>query len=145
MSEITRVHATEVLDSRGNPTVQAEVATARGNVGSAMAPSGASTGSREALELRDNDAGRYRGKGVLQAVGNIETILGPKLLGMDARDQAGIDRAMLELDGTEHKSRLGANSILAVSMAAAHAAAADARLPLYRYLGVTVLLTCPCR
>ena len=135
MSEITRVHATEVLDSRGNPTVQAEVATARGNVGSAMAPSGASTGSREALELRDNDAGRYRGKGVLQAVGNIETVLGPKLLGMDARDQAGIDRAMLELDGTEHKSRLGANSILAVSMAVAHAAAADERLPLYRCLG----------
>ena len=135
MSEITRIHATEVLDSRGNPTVQAEVETARGNTGSAMAPSGASTGSREALELRDNDTGRFRGKGVLQAVANIETILGPKLIGMDARDQAGIDRAMLELDGTEHKSRLGANSILAVSMAAAHAAAADERLPLYRYLG----------
>ena len=135
MSEITRIHATEVLDSRGNPTVQAEVETAQGNTGSAMAPSGASTGSREALELRDNDAGRYRGKGVLQAVSNIETMLGPKLIGMDARDQAGIDRAMLELDGTEHKSRLGANSILAVSMAAAHAAAADERLPLYRYLG----------
>ena len=135
MSEITRIQATEVLDSRGNPTVLAEVETARGNTGSAMAPSGASTGSREALELRDGDANRYRGKGVLQAVANIETILGPKLIGMDARDQAGIDRAMLELDGTEHKSRLGANSILAVSMAAAHAAAADERLPLYRYLG----------
>ena len=100
-----------------------------------MAPSGASTGSREALELRDNDAGRYRGKGVMQAVSNIESILGPKLAGMDAGDQAGIDQAMLELDGTEHKSRLGANSILAVSMAAAHAAAADEGLPLYRYLG----------
>ena len=135
MSEITRVRATEVLDSRGNPTVQAEVETARGNVGSAMAPSGASTGAREALELRDGDAGRYRGKGVLQAVSNIETVLGPALIGMDAGDQAGIDRAMLELDGTEHKSRLGANSILAVSMASAHAAAADERLPLYRYLG----------
>ena len=135
MSEITRVQATEVLDSRGNPTVQAEVETARGNTGSAMAPSGASTGSREALELRDGDAGRYRGKGVLQAVSNIEKILAPKLIGMDACDQAGIDRAMLELDGTDHKSRLGANSILAVSMAAAHAAAADERLPLYRYLG----------
>ena len=135
MSEITRIQATEVLDSRGNPTVRAEVETARGNTGSAMAPSGASTGSREALELRDNDTNRYRGKGVLQAVANIETILGPGLIGMDARDQAGIDRAMLELDGTEHKSRLGANSILAVSMAAAHAAAADERLPLYRYLG----------
>ena len=135
MSEITRIQATEVLDSRGNPTVQAEVETARGNTGSAMAPSGASTGSREALELRDGDAGRYRGKGVLQAVSNIENILAPKLIGMDACDQAGIDRAMLELDGTDHKSRLGANSILAVSMAAAHAAAADERLPLYRYLG----------
>ena len=135
MSEITRIQATEVLDSRGNPTVRAEVETARGNTGSAMAPSGASTGSREALELRDNDTNRYRGKGVLQAVANIETILGPGLIDMDARDQAGIDRAMLELDGTEHKSRLGANSILAVSMAAAHAAAADERLPLYRYLG----------
>ena len=136
MSEITRIQATEVLDSRGNPTVQAEVETALGSVGSAMAPSGASTGSREALELRDNDAGRYRGKGVLQAVSNIENVLGPELIGMDAGDQAGIDRAMLELDGTEHKSRLGANSILAVSMAAAHAAAADEGLPLYRYLGV---------
>ena len=135
MSEITRVQATEVLDSRGNPTVQAEVETARGNTGSAMAPSGASTGSREALELRDGDAGRYRGKGVLQAVTNIENILAPELVGMDACDQAGIDQAMLDLDGTEHKSRLGANSILAVSMAAAHAAAADERLPLYRYLG----------
>ncbi len=135
MSEITRVQATEVLDSRGNPTVQAEVETARGNTGSAMAPSGASTGSREALELRDGDAGRYRGKGVLQAVNNIEHILAPELIGMDACDQAGIDQAMLDLDGTEHKSRLGANSILAVSMAAAHAAAADERLPLYRYLG----------
>ena len=135
MSKITRIQATEVLDSRGNPTVQAEVETARGSIGSAMAPSGASTGSREALELRDNDAGRYRGKGVMQAVSNIESILGPKLAGMDAGDQAGIDQAMLELDGTEHKSRLGANSILAVSMAAAHAAAADEGLPLYRYLG----------
>ena len=135
MSKITRIQATEVLDSRGNPTVQAEVETARGSIGSAMAPSGASTGSREALELRDNDAGRYRGKGVMQAVSNIENILGPELIGMDAGDQAGVDRAMLELDGTEHKSRLGANSILAVSMAAAHAAAADAGLPLYRYLG----------
>ena len=135
MSKITRIQATEVLDSRGNPTVHAEVETARGSIGSAMAPSGASTGSREALELRDNDAGRYRGKGVMQAVSNIENILGPKLVGMDAADQAGIDQAMLELDGTEHKSRLGANSILAVSMAAAHAAAADEGLPLYRYLG----------
>ena len=135
MSKITGVRATEILDSRGNPTVLAEVETVRGNVGAAMAPSGASTGAREALELRDNDDSRYRGKGVLQAVGNIETVLGPELIGMEAGDQAGIDRAMLELDGTQNKSTLGANSILAVSMATAHAAAADESLPLYRYLG----------
>ena len=135
MSKIIGIRATERLDSRGNPTVLAEVETARGNVGAAMAPSGASTGAREALELRDNDNTRYRGKGVLQAVGNIVNILGPNLIGMEAGDQAGIDRAMLELDGTENKSTLGANSILAVSMATAHAAAADESLPLYRYLG----------
>ena len=135
MSKINRIRATEILDSRGNPTVQAEVETERGNIGIAMAPSGASTGSREALELRDNDNNRYRGKGVLQAVSNIENVLCPKLTGMEAGDQAGIDQAMLDLDGTENKSRLGANSMLAVSMAAAHAAAADERLPLYRYLG----------
>ena len=135
MSKIIGIRATEILDSRGNPTVQAEVETARGSVGVAMAPSGASTGAREALELRDNDSSRYRGKGVLQAVSNIENVLGPKLTGMEAGDQTGIDRAMLELDGTENKSTLGANSILAVSMATAHAAAADESLPLYRYLG----------
>ncbi len=135
MSKITQITATEILDSRGNPTILAEVATAAGNAGSAMTPSGASTGSREALELRDNDAGRYRGKGVLQAISNIENVLRPALLGMEACDQAGIDRAMLELDGTDNKSRLGANAILAVSMAVAHAAAADEGLPLYRYLG----------
>ena len=135
MSKITRIQATEILDSRGNPTVQAEVETARGSVGVAMAPSGASTGSQEALELRDNDSSRYRGKGVLRAVSNIENVICPNLIGMDADDQSGIDQVMLELDATENKSRLGANSILAVSMAAAHAAAADERLPLYRYLG----------
>ena len=135
MSKIIGIRATEILDSRGNPTVQAEVETAQGSVGVAMAPSGASTGAREALELRDNDNSRYRGKGVLQAVSNIENALGPKLIGMEAGDQTGIDRAMLELDGTENKSTLGANSILAVSMATAHAAAADESLPLYRYLG----------
>ena len=135
MSKITQITATEILDSRGNPTILAEVATAAGNAGSAMTPSGASTGSREALELRDNDAGRYRGKGVLQAISNIENVLRPALLGMEACDQAGIDRVMLELDGTDNKSRLGANAILAVSMAVAHAAAADRGLPLYRYLG----------
>ena len=135
MSKIIGIRATEILDSRGNPTVQAEVETARGSVGVAMAPSGASTGAREALELRDNDSSRYRGKGVLQAVSNIENVLGPKLIGMEAGDQTGIDQGMLELDGTENKSTLGANSILAVSMATAHAAAADESLPLYRYLG----------
>ena len=135
MSKIIGIRATEILDSRGNPTVQAEVETAQGSVGVAMAPSGASTGAREALELRDNDNSRYRGKGVLQAVSNIENVIGPQLIGMEAGDQTGIDRAMLELDGTENKSTLGANSILAVSMATAHAAAADESLPLYRYLG----------
>ena len=135
MSEIVRITATEILDSRGNPTVLAEVATAAGNTGSAMTPSGASTGAREALELRDNDAGRYCGKGVLQALSNIETILAPRLLGMEVCEQAAIDQAMLELDGSGNKSRLGANALLAVSMAAAHAAAADRGLPLYRYLG----------
>ena len=135
MSKIAHIRATELLDSRGNPTVQAEVETARGNVGVALAPSGASTGSGEALELRDNDSRRYRGKGVLQAVSNIEDILCPALTGMETSAQSGIDQVMLELDGTENKSRLGANAILAVSMATAHAAAADEGLPLYRYLG----------
>ena len=135
MSKIARIRATELLDSRGNPTVQAEVETVCGQRGVALAPSGASTGSREALELRDNDRGRYRGKGVLQAVSNIEDILGPALTGMEASAQTAIDQAMLELDGTENKSRLGANAILAVSMATAHAAAAAEGLPLYRYLG----------
>ena len=135
MSKIIGIRATEILDSRGNPTVLAEVETARDSVGVAMVPSGASTGAREALELRDNDSSRYRGKGVLQAVSNIENVLGPKLIGMEAGDQTGIDQTMLELDGTENKSTLGANSILAVSMATAHAAAADESLPLYRYLG----------
>ena len=135
MSEITDIRATEILDSRGNPTVQAEVETADGSVGVSMVPSGASTGAREALELRDNDNNRYRGKGVLKAVNNIEKVIGPALIGMQASDQAGIDQAMLELDGTENKNNLGANSILAVSMAVAHAAAAAERLPLYQYLG----------
>lgn len=135
MSELVAIRALEVLDSRGNPTVRAEVQTAKGNMGAAIAPSGASTGAREAVELRDNDAGRYRGKGVLQAVANIERILGPAVKGMEAQEQAAIDQAMLELDGTPNKRELGANAILAVSMAVAHAAAADEGAPLYRYLG----------
>ena len=135
MSEIIAVFAREVLDSRGNPTVAAEVHTERGAVGSAMVPSGASTGAREALELRDKDPKRYLGKGVLTAVGNIEKIIAPGIYGMEVTDQTEIDKTMLDLDGTENKSHLGANAILAVSMAAAHAAAVDEGLPLYQYLG----------
>jgi enolase len=135
MSKITRITAREVLDSRGNPTVGAEVHTEQGSVGSAMVPSGASTGAREALELRDKDPARYLGKGVLTAVDNITTRIAPQITGMEVTDQITIDKAMLEMDGTDNKSNLGANAILAVSMAAAHAAAADSNLPLYQYLG----------
>ena len=135
MSGIRTVKAREILDSRGNPTIQAEVVTASGARGSAMVPSGASTGVREALELRDGDKQRYLGKGVLQAVANVNDKIAPALDGHDITDQAGIDRIMLELDGTDNKSSLGANAILGVSMAAAHAAAAEEELPLYAYLG----------
>jgi enolase len=135
MSEILSVKAREILDSRGNPTVEAEVLLDSGYFGSAAVPSGASTGSREALELRDGDPDRYLGKGVLKAVSNVNDEIGPKLIGLEAIDQVGIDEFMIDLDGTENKSRLGANSILAVSMAVAKAAAAESELPLYRYLG----------
>jgi enolase len=135
MSEIKNISAREVLDSRGNPTIEAEVRTASGAVGSAMVPSGASTGIREALELRDQDAGRYLGKGVLTAIRNIEEKIAPVLADMEVSEQASIDKAMIELDGTENKSELGANALLAVSMATAHAAANETNLPLYRYLG----------
>ena len=134
MSEIVDVRAREVLDSRGNPTVEADVITADGAIGRAIVPSGASTGSREALELRDGDKGRYGGKGVLRAVGNIEGELRQAVCGMDAQDQGAIDRRMIELDGTENKARLGANALLGVSLAAAHAAAQEKALPLYRSL-----------
>ena len=134
MSVISDIRAREILDSRGNPTVEADVALKSGASGRAAVPSGASTGSREALELRDGDAKRYLGKGVTHAVANVNGEIRKLLTGRDARDQAGIDRAMIELDGTEMKSRLGANALLAVSMAAARAAAADAKQPLYRYL-----------
>jgi enolase len=134
MSAITDIRAREILDSRGNPTVEADVILQSGTMGRAAVPSGASTGSREALELRDGDAKRYLGKGVLKAVGNINGEIKKLLLGRDAKDQAGVDNAMIKLDGTETKSRLGANALLAVSMAAARAAAADAKQPLYRYL-----------
>lgn len=135
MSEIMMVKAREILDSRGNPTVEAEVVLDSGYTGLAAVPSGASTGSREALELRDGDKSRYLGKGVLKAVENVNEEIAPKIIGYDARDQAGIDGLMIELDGTDNKGRLGANAILSVSMAVAKAAAAESDLPLYRYLG----------
>lgn len=135
MSEITKVTAREVLDSRGNPTVEAEIMTATGGHGSAIVPSGASTGTREALELRDNDSSRYNGKGVLTAIANIMEKISPLVCGMEVSDQQGLDQAMIDLDGSENKKNLGANAILAVSMAAAHAAATEKGLPLYRYLG----------
>jgi len=135
MSEITKIHAREVLDSRGNPTIEAEVTTAAGAKGSAMVPSGASTGSREALELRDNDKSRYKGKGVLTAVKNIRERIGPVIIGKNVTDQVGVDQAMIDLDGTENKKELGANAILGVSMATARAAAVEQGIPLYQYLG----------
>ncbi len=134
MTEIIDVKAREILDSRGNPTVEADVILASGAVGSACAPSGASTGSREALELRDKDPQRYRGKGVLTAVGNVNKQIRSALLGMDAADQVALDKKMLELDGTENKANLGANAILAVSLAAAKAAAQAKNIPLYAHI-----------
>jgi enolase len=135
MSTIIEIHGREILDSRGNPTVEAEVVLATGVSAKAAVPSGASTGEHEAVELRDNDAKRYGGKGVLEAVRNVNEVIGPRLEGFDAYDQVGIDEEMLELDGTENKSNLGANAILAVSMAVARAAAKDQGVALYRYLG----------
>jgi enolase len=137
MSEIIDIKAREVLDSRGNPTVAADVLLASGAVGSAMVPSGASTGTREAIELRDGDKSRYLGKGVLRAVEHVKTEIRSAVLGMDAADQAALDARMIELDGTPNKARLGANALLAVSLAAAHAAARDADVPLYAYLNRT--------
>ena len=135
MSTIIEIHGREILDSRGNPTVEAEVVLASGVTGRAAVPSGASTGEAEAVELRDGDAKRYGGKGVLDAVRNVNEVIGPRLEGFDASDQTGLDEEMIELDGTENKSNLGANAILAVSMAAARAAAMEQDVPLYRYLG----------
>jgi enolase len=134
MSRIAKIRGREIVDSRGNPTVEADVLLESGAIGRAAVPSGASTGSREAVELRDGDPRRYQGKGVMQAVEHINTLLAPALINHDARDQAGIDQKMIELDGTDTKGRLGANALLAVSLAAAHAAASAARQPLYRYL-----------
>jgi enolase len=135
MSEIRSVHAREILDSRGNPTVEVEVWLESGAFGRAMVPSGASTGKREAVELRDGDAARYAGKGVRRAVQNVIEVIGPEVEGMEATEQAAVDRALLELDGTPNKSSLGANAILGASLAVARAAADDAGLPLYQYLG----------
>ncbi|HEC16331.1 MAG TPA: phosphopyruvate hydratase [Sedimenticola sp.] len=134
MSEIVDIRGREILDSRGNPTIEADVITADGAIGRAAAPSGASTGSREALELRDGDEHRYLGKGVLNAVANVNGELRDALTGMEVGGQAELDARMLELDGTENKERLGANALLAVSLAAAHAAAQERAVPLYRSL-----------
>ena len=135
MTAIVEVIAREILDSRGNPTVEADVLLESGIMGRAAVPSGASTGSREAVELRDGDKQRYLGKGVLQAVENVNTEICEAIIGLDATEQTFIDKTMIELDGTENKSRLGANALLAVSMAVAKAAAEESGLPLYRYLG----------
>jgi enolase len=135
MPFITDVYAREVLDSRGNPTVEVEVYTESGAFGRALVPSGASTGEYEAVELRDGDKSRYLGKGVLKAVENVNEVIAPEIVGLDVTDQVAIDRTMIELDGTPNKGKLGANAILGVSMAVAHAAADLVGLPLYRYLG----------
>jgi enolase len=142
-TEIVSIHAREILDSRGNPTVEADVVLGDGVRGRAAVPSGASTGEHEAVELRDGDKQYYMGKGVLQAVENVESIIGPELAGMDASNQRMIDATMLALDGTENKSRLGANAILAVSMACARASAEALGMPLYRYLGGVNACTLP--
>ncbi|NOU60520.1 phosphopyruvate hydratase [Marinifilum caeruleilacunae] len=137
MSEIVKIHGREILDSRGNPTIEVEVTLASGVMGRAAVPSGASTGENEALELRDGDKARYLGKGVLKAVENVNTVIAEALVGMDATDQVAVDTAMLELDGTKTKSKLGANAMLGVSLATAKAAADYSGMPLYRYIGGT--------
>jgi len=143
MSYISEIFARQILDSRGNPTVEVDVITDEGAMGRAAVPSGASTGIHEAVELRDNDKKKYLGKGVLKAVKNVNDIIAPVLLGNDVADQTGIDELMIQLDGTVNKSKLGANTILAVSMAVAKAAAEEAALPLYRYIGGTNAKTLP--
>ncbi len=143
MTAIAQVLAREILDSRGNPTIEAEVTLESGAFGRAAVPSGASTGEHEVLELRDADAKRYGGKGVLKAVANVNEKIGPELLGYEALDQVGLDMAMIKLDGTDNKGKLGANAILAVSMANARAAANEVGLPLYRYVGGVNARTLP--
>ncbi len=133
--QIRSIRAREVLDSRGNPTVEVDVSLESGALGSAKVPSGASTGIHEALELRDGDKSRYGGKGVLNAVANVNEAIAGRISGMPANDQRAVDEALIEIDGTPNKAKLGANATLGVSLAVAHAAAADAGVPLYRYLG----------
>ena len=143
MTSISKVRGREILDSRGNPTVEAEVILASGTVGRAAAPSGASTGEREAIELRDNDMNRYLGKGVIKAVGHINNEIMNLVKGRDCNDQSGLDQAMIDLDGSDNKGRLGANALLAVSLANAQAAAIESQQPLYRYLGGDQATTLP--
>lgn len=145
MTTITKIHAREILDSRGNPTLEAEITLADGSFGRAAVPSGASTGTKEAVELRDGDKTRYLGKGVLKAVGNVNGAIAQALTGFDAADQAGLDKRLIDLDGTENKGRLGANALLSVSMAAAHAVAASRKQALWQYLanGQDVTLPVP--
>ncbi|MGA8169275.1 MAG: phosphopyruvate hydratase, partial [Methylocystis sp.] len=137
MTEIIDIHAREILDSRGNPTIEVDVTLEDGSTGRAAVPSGASTGTREAVEKRDGDPKRYQGKGVLGAVESVNGEIAGALLGFEAEEQVAADEAMIELDGTHNKSRLGANAILGVSLAVAKAAADAAALPLYRYIGGT--------
>ena len=143
MGQIVSIHAREILDSRGNPTIEVDVVTTSGYFGRAAVPSGASTGENEALELRDGDKNRYQGKGVLKAVQNVNNVISEELMGMDVTDQAGIDKKMIELDGTKTKSNLGANAILGVSLACAKAAATLHGLPLFRYIGGVNAVTLP--
>ncbi len=143
MSYIASIHARQILDSRGNPTIEVDILTENENLGRAAVPSGASTGIHEAVELRDNNKKLYGGKGVLKAVKNVNTLISDQLLGWDVTDQTGIDAMMIQLDKTENKSKLGANAMLAVSLAVAKAAALEAKLPLYRYIGGTNATTLP--
>src|SRR5229473_763976 len=143
MSTIISVHAREILDSRGNPTIEADVTLSSGAAGRAAVPSGASTGEHEAVELRDGDPKRFGGKGVLKAVANVNNVIANQLKGKDALDQSGLDRLLIDLDGTPNKSNLGANALLAVSMATARAAANYRKLPLYCYLGGDKATTLP--
>src|SRR5687768_14135145 len=143
MSLIEHIQGREILDSRGNPTVEAEVTLAGGEVGRAAVPSGASTGENEAVELRDGDSKRWLGKGVTKAVANVNGAIAKAIMGLDARDQEGVDRAMIDVDGTANKAKLGANAVLSVSMAVAHAAASATNQSLYRYLGGTAAKRLP--